>query len=43
MGPEVNEDPDPWCEEADGEYEAPAVSEDHIEVQDDYLPDRWGQ
>lgn len=36
------EDPDPWCEEADGQYEPPAEPEITSTASDeDYVPDRW--
>lgn len=36
-------DPDPWCEEGDGEYEPPpGPPEVTSTATADYKPDRWG-
>lgn len=36
-----DKDPDPWCEEGDGEYEPPAQPEVTSTATADYSPDRW--
>lgn len=36
-----DDDPDPWCEEADGEYVPPPEPEVTSTATGDYNPDRW--